>query len=201
MKRTEQLNFCSICIHQSKDMRKGIICGITDQIADFDEQCNSFAEDPEIMEEIRLKEIGNQVDDKMASMGKRFLNYMLDMVFMMIFTYFLSMIIFIIIAMIDRTVVYSILSVLRDGDNPLKYFIGFIFMMIYYVGFEATTGRTLAKYITKTKVVTEMGEKPGFADIVIRSLCRFIPFEPFVFLFSEASGWHDTISKTKVINI
>ena len=200
MKRTEQLHFCSICIHQKEDMRKGIVCGLTDQIAEFDEQCISFAEDPEIKEKLRLKEIGNDVEDKMASTGKRFLNYILDMVFMMIFTYILCLFIFIILALIDRSVFYSILSVLRDGDNPFRYFIGFIFMMIYYVGFEASTGRTLAKYITKTKVVTEMGEKPGFNAIIIRSLCRFIPFEPFVFLFGDASGWHDTISKTKVIN-
>jgi len=37
--------------------------------------------------------------------------------------------------------------------------------------------------------------------IVIRSLCRFIPLEAFSFLFNDGSGWHDTISSTKVINI
>ena len=201
MTRIEHLKFCSICIHQKEGMSKGILCGLTDKIADFDEQCISFAEDPEIIEELKLKEIGNEVDDKMASTGKRFLNYLLDQVFMLIFINVLCLIIFIIIALIDRTVFYSILSALKESDNPLKYIISFIFILSYYIGFETITGRTIAKFITKTKVVTELGEKPGFKVIVIRSLCRFIPFEQFCFLFNDASGWHDTISNTKVINI
>ena len=201
MKRTEQLKFCSICIHQEEEMRKGIVCGLTKQIADFDEQCKSFVEDPEILEELKIKEIGNSVEEKMAGAGKRFLNYILDMVFIIIFTYILSLIIFIMIALIDRSVFYTILSAIRESDNPLKYIISFIFMLIYYIGFESITGRTMAKFITKTKVVTETGEKPGFSDIVIRSFSRFIPLEQFTFLMNDASGWHDTISKTKVINI
>ena len=73
--------------------------------------------------------------------------------------------------------------------------------MIYYTTLEYTTGRTIAKHITKTKVVDENGKKPNFQAILIRSLCRFIPFEPLSFLGEDKRGWHDKLSKTKVIEI
>ena len=67
----------------------------------------------------------------------------------------------------------------------MELLLGFISGMIFYSTFEATTGRTLAKYITKTKVVNKDGGKPSVETILIRSLCRFIPFEPLSFLWSE----------------
>ena len=47
MTRTEHLKFCSICVNQKDGMRKGIICGLTNEIADFEDACGSFAEDTE----------------------------------------------------------------------------------------------------------------------------------------------------------
>ena len=84
MNRTEHLKFCNICIHQKDDMRKGIICGLTGQIADFEDICNSLIEDPEIIEQLKMTEIENEVIAKMASQWKRFMNYLLDMVFVVI---------------------------------------------------------------------------------------------------------------------
>ncbi|WP_462319563.1 hypothetical protein [Marinilabilia sp.] len=49
-------------------------------------------------------------------------------------------------------------------------------------------------------MVTETGESPGFRTILIRSLCRFIPFDALSFLGGEESGWHDRISGTRVIS-
>jgi uncharacterized RDD family membrane protein YckC len=194
MTRTEHLNFCSICIHQKDGMRKGIICGLTDQIADFEDTCDSFAEDPEVVEQLKLKGIEDEVIDKMASQGKRFLNYLLDLVFIMIFIFAFYLILLIIL----NKVAPSIVSDMEEGNKLLQYLVSFIVSMIYYTSFEAATGRSIAKYITK--VVTEIGEKPNFKIIVVRSLCRFIPLEAFSFLFNDGSGWHDTISNTKVIN-
>lgn len=196
MTRTEHLKLCSICVNQKDDMRKGIICGLTNQIADFEETCNSFAEDSEVIEQLELKKIENEVIDKMASQGKRFLNYLLDFFFIIVFVIIFSFILGIILAIVDP----SIVSDFGESNAIFEYLVGFVMIMIYYTSFEAMTGRSIAKYITKTKVVTEIGEKPNFKMIVIRSLCRFIPFEAFSFLFNDGSGWHDTISNTKVIN-
>ena len=197
MNRIEHLKFCSICIHQQDDMRKGIICGLTNQIADFDDLCNSFAEDTEIIEHLKLKEIENSVIDKMASQWKRFLNYLLDLVSILFFIFIFSLILGIVLAIVAPSVV----SDLGKSNLLFEYVVGFIVMMIYYTSFEAITGRTIAKYITNTKVVTETGEKPDFKTILVRSLCRFIPIEPFSILFNDGLGWHDSISKTRVVNI
>jgi len=197
MNRTEHLKFCNICIHQKDDMRKGIICGLTGQIADFEDICNSLIEDPEIIEQLKMTEIENEVIAKMASQWKRFMNYLLDMVFVVIIIF----IFFLFLGMVLAIVSPSVVSNFRESNVLFEYFISFITIMIYYTTYETITGRTIAKYITKTKIVTELGEKPNFKTILIRSLCRFIPIEPFSILFNDGSCWHDTISKTKVINI
>ena len=86
-------------------------------------------------------------------------------------------------------------------DFLLEYFIGFVLGTIYYSIFEGLTGRSVGKLITKTKVVNEEGEKASFDSIIRRSLCRYIPFEALSFLGSDAIGWHDTLSKTRVVEI
>ncbi|MFM7129006.1 MAG: RDD family protein, partial [bacterium] len=59
-------------------------------------------------------------------------------------------------------------------DQIPSFIFGMIIISIYYILFEATTGRTPAKYITGTMVVTVDGKKPEFGQIIIRTLCRFI---------------------------
>ena len=63
--------------------------------------------------------------------------------------------------------------------------------------FEQCLGKTPAKYITRTQVLAVDGKKPAFAAIVVRNLCRFIPFEAFSFLGEK--GWHDQFSNTIVV--
>lgn len=74
---------------------------------------------------------------------------------------------------------------------------GSVLMLAYYTFFEGIWGRTPGKFILGTIVVTDEGGKPSLWQVVKRSLCRFIPFEPFSFLGER--GWHDTISNTAVV--
>ena len=67
--------------------------------------------------------------------------------------------------------------------------------------FETITGRTLGKYITNTKVLTEDGQKPEADKILYRTLSRMIPFEAFSFLGDEGRGWHDSLAKTVVVDV
>jgi uncharacterized RDD family membrane protein YckC len=77
-----------------------------------------------------------------------------------------------------------------------------IFLLGYHVFFETLWQRTPGKWITKTKVVCEDGTKPRFPRILGRTLCRWIPFDVFSFLFSpNPLGWHDRISHTLVVPI
>jgi uncharacterized RDD family membrane protein YckC len=68
----------------------------------------------------------------------------------------------------------------------------------YYVMLESATGKTIGKVIAGTKVVDADGRVPGAWTVVVRTLCRYIPFEPFSVLGADR-GWHDRISKTYVI--
>lgn len=77
--------------------------------------------------------------------------------------------------------------------------LGVIVMMLYYVPLEGLFGRTLGKLIVGTRVVNETGGAPSFQQILIRSLCRFIPFEAFSFFGKDARGWHDSIPRTHVV--
>lgn len=62
-------------------------------------------------------------------------------------------------------------------------------------------GRSIGKYFTKTKVVMEDGSVPKTTDIILRTLCRLIPFNAFSFFNDEARGWHDSMSDTYVVDI
>ena len=80
--------------------------------------------------------------------------------------------------------------------------IGFSFICIicYYVFFEAYFGKTPAKFLTKTHVITITGGKPRIKTCIIRSICRFIPFDFLSFFFSHHPiGWHDKLSHTIVV--
>ena len=45
MNRTEQLAFCKRCTNRKMDLQQGIICSITDQKADFTDECADFNQD------------------------------------------------------------------------------------------------------------------------------------------------------------
>ncbi len=194
MTREEQLEYCKICKNQKFSFSKGIICGLTDERADFEGECEYFEES-----EVLVEEQKNQTKYfDTVSGGKRFLNYFLDILFIYglsaVFGFFLG-----ILLVVTNS---QMLNKFLQEDNILaNYALGFIIVLIYYVVLEAKTGRTIAKYITKTKVVDSNGETPDLGTIFIRTLCRFIPFEAFSFLGSDASGWHDKLSKTKVVNV
>ena len=143
------------------------------------------------------KNIADELQYNMASGGKRFANYILDVIFIYIFSAIIGIIMGIVIALAKP----EWLSVFDEENKLAEYLMGFFISMFYYSILESATGRSIAKFITGTKVINYKGETPGFGTILIRTLCRFIPFEPFSFLGGGASGWHDTISKTKVVNV
>jgi len=195
MERVEQLKFCKFCKEQKLDLNQEIICGLTNLPPDFEVSCDSFNDNSELDEqhELNLKE--NEVLNKTASKGKRFANYILDLIFFLIFSYIFGIILGIVLLFVSP----ESLSIFEESNKPLEYLLGFIVGMIYYSSLEGLTGRTLAKFITKTKVITENGEKPDFKTILIRSFCRFVPLEVFSFLGKEDTGWHDRWSKTIVV--
>jgi uncharacterized RDD family membrane protein YckC len=123
---------------------------------------------------------------ELASGTKRFINYFFDFIFIKITS-------------ISILLIAGTLGILTS----FQWFFKFLFMLnigfLYYVVLESLYGQTLGKVATGTIVVTKDGKKPEFATILLRTICRFIPLEIFSFLGPSAIGWHDSLSKTRVI--
>ncbi|MAY84478.1 MAG: hypothetical protein CMP59_10135 [Flavobacteriales bacterium] len=178
------------------DMQQGIICGITGKIADFEESCPNYEGDPAKLELVAKQEKVKKADGQIANKGLRFLNYLLDYIFVLVFVYVFGFYIGLLLGMYAPEVLDTF-----DFENTwFNMLFNIIAGLVYYSILEFTTGRTLAKFITCTKVVTTEGDAPSFATILKRSLARYIPFEPFSFLMNDKSGWHDTMSDTMVIS-
>lgn len=96
-------------------------------------------------------------------------------------------------------VVSSIISIFTSFSVSTGIIIWVIFLF-YYILFEATTGKTLGKRITKTRVVDLSGAKPKAGWIFIRTFLRCNPFDIVSYLFGNVLGTHDLLSKTKVVD-
>jgi len=118
---------------------------------------------------------------------KRFLNFILDYAGLYIFAFTFGV-------FIEITGLYFLLDINEWVFNIL-------FFIFYYGIFESIWSKTPAKFITKTKVIMENGEKPDFRTTFIRTLIRLIPFEACSFLSPKRPrGWHDKWSKTIVVD-
>jgi len=125
-----------------------------------------------------------------ASQGQRFITMIIDIFFYFIFA-------------LIAGVIIALVGFGEGLQNMNDNLLGILLLSCYFIPQEALFGRTLGKLITKTKVVKIDGSKVTFNDVLIRTLCRFIPFEPFSFFGNNGRprGWHDRISKTSVISL
>lgn len=82
----------------------------------------------------------------------------------------------------------------------VKWISGILYFLYYFL-FEYFNGRTIAKMITKSKVVSSTGTyNYYFIRIFIRSLIRLIPIDIISYLFVN-KGLHDWISMTSVTRV
>ena len=125
--------------------------------------------------------------DYMVSAGKRFANYLLDIVCIYALIFLIA-------------IVLTLAGIQIPTDKLSLNLISILFLFLYYFLFEATLGKTPAKFITKTRVVNNTGKLPEALTIAGRSLSRIVPFDAFSFLGSYARGWHDQWSHTWVID-
>ncbi|MBP4139426.1 RDD family protein [Flavobacterium geliluteum] len=132
-------------------------------------------------------------DALVASTGKRFLNYIIDMIFFVIVMYLFGLFLGILIAL-----GFEGISFWMQGLGDLGWnLIGVTILLVYYTLIEGFFGRSVGKFITGTVVVDENGEKINFVSALKRSLCRLIPFDGLSFFGSR--GWHDSITDTYVV--
>jgi len=82
----------------------------------------------------------------------------------------------------------------------IKWISGVLYFLYYFL-FEYFSGQTIAKMITKSKVVSSTDRyNYYFIRIFIRSLTRLIPLDIISYIF-VSRGLHDWISKTSVIKV
>lgn len=100
--------------------------------------------------------------------------------------------------LIDGLIITTIAQLL-NRFTAIDINILYLIFPLYYILFENFLQRTPGKYISKTIVVNDYGEKPSFKTIIIRTLVRYIPLEAFSCLDDYSRGWHDKWSNTYVI--
>ena len=139
------------------------------------------------------------VDETMyASGGKRFANLLVDLVIQFILGALLGLFASFLYFFFELDGFYMWIVAMGPFQERL---LGVGIMIVYYGLMETLTSRTVGKYITGTKVVMYDGSKPDSGTILLRTICRIIPFEVFSFLGSKARGWHDSLSKTYVVDL
>lgn len=137
-----------------------------------------------------LDDLNEKTIYREASKEKRFLNFIVDYI-----VFLLCIVIFgIIVILVQPNLFLDEL----DLGMGLEYLITGGLLLFYYTALEyLLKGKTIGKYLTKTRAVNEDNSRMDFVTALKRSLFRLIPFEPLTFL--GARGLHDSLSHTKVI--
>lgn len=131
----------------------------------------------------------------LAGKGKRLTNYIID--------YFVIMGVFIGILSIAPSLGIEI-DLEPDPNTSISLPLNLLNITItvfYYILAEGGNGGvTIGKMVTRTRAVRQNGDPMDMNDVLLRSICRIVPFEPLSFLGSLPLGWHDKWTKTIVID-
>lgn len=151
-------------------------------------------ETPAQQEQHLFDDFNNQLTQ--ASSGKRFANYLIDLVSFYVFMYFFS---YVVIA-----ISYDFAVLLygeHEGFNLLGRLVLLLFYGMYMGLMEAAfKGRSLGKLITGTVAVNQDGSRIKGDTALLRGLIRAVPFNALSALGNPAYPWHDKWSKTYVVN-
>ena len=137
----------------------------------------------QLKEDIETQDRGEkEFDRKQVSSITRFLHYVIDAIIWLI-----------IVALLTSPLKY---------ENGIQTFSAYVIWVLSYLGYyyvmESKYQKTVAKFITKTKVVVNNGNQPTNGYILRRTLCRLIPFDWITYLFTK-NGIHDRLSDTTLI--
>ena len=124
-----------------------------------------------------------------AGAGKRFANYLIDLIAFYILAGSLAAI------LMYRGVISSDIDPITD--RIVTYILRGLFMGIVEAIFK---GKTLGKLITRTRAVNEDGSPITAQTAFMRGLSRLVPFEAFSALGDPSYPWHDRWTDTYVID-
>lgn len=130
---------------------------------------------------------------KMVDAGTRFAHFIIDFMAFQIILYLVGVLFVLRGESFDFG--FTLFITLLTTNN-----LSFIFLLIaYYVVCEYFWQKTPGKYLSKTVVIDEYANKPELRAIILRTLLRLIPFEPFSCFGKNSCCWHDSWSNTWVV--
>lgn len=115
------------------------------------------------------------------------------------------------ILMIFFSMIYVVIfgEKMLDGTYHITGFSAillFVLIYLYFVIMEAKTGRTIGKYVAKTKVVNERGQKISWGQSLVRNFIRVVDGLFFyvigllaILISKKNQRLGDMVSKTYVI--
>jgi len=135
-----------------------------------------------------------------ASLGQRFLNFLIDNLLMRFgLTYLTGTVVGYLLGTFFPEFTYELFNEPSSGDLIIiGLIIGYFNYILYYTFCEKLfRGYTLGKLVTGTRAIRTDGNELSFKDALLRSLSRIVPFEAFS-AFGR-SPWHDQWTNTMVI--
>jgi uncharacterized RDD family membrane protein YckC len=126
-------------------------------------------------------------DEMLASKWTRFGNHLLDTIISTLLIFALTTGL---IFLFDVIGYYEGVHWFENISTLVDYIITYSISLIYFIVLEFYFAKSIAKFITRTTVVLESGEKPASRDIIIRSFSRIVPFDALSFLGEDSFGWH-----------
>ncbi|SOD17406.1 RDD family protein [Pedobacter xixiisoli] len=128
-----------------------------------------------------------------ASTGKRFANYIIDMIVF----YILVILLGIVVGLLRPDLFLDE----EEGTGIFERIISLIcYGLLMFIIEAACGGKTLGKVITRTKAVNIDGSDMSFQKVFVRNIIRSIPFNAFSALGTPSDPWHDRWSETMVID-
>jgi len=129
-----------------------------------------------------------------ASTGKRFANFLID---------YIMILILLIVLLALYVIVTKSPNILNNTEDAM-YNVIFIsgYVLYYFVCEFFFKGKTIGKLITKTRALSEDGNLLTPKQAILRSLSRLVPFETISIFFGNGGNltWHDKWTDTIVID-
>jgi uncharacterized RDD family membrane protein YckC len=132
-----------------------------------------------------------------ASIGKRFINYMVDIIL------FSFLLVFILVAAAPVYPLMNKIMAQQPLDLTERFVIWFMYGLYMSVLESVLKGKSVGKYITGTRAVNINGHPVSRETAFARGLIRIVPFEQIsalTFDFSAPLMWHDRWSKSIVVD-
>lgn len=149
-----------------------------------------------------LQDLADEIVYEQASKGMRLVNFIIDLIVAGIINSIIG-------GMIQMAIFAAYISDIGTGADFSLTFPVVLIVSIYVIQFslfiayfsvceKLMKGRTIGKMVTGTMALREDGMPLSWKNAILRSLCRLIPFEPLVAIFTN-SPWHDDLTGTTVI--